>query len=79
AKTDFRWGIWGTGTIAAAFAADIQASTGMRVTAVCSRASETAETFRRRIGADKAFGDSGEFLSDADIDAVYIATPSAMH
>ena len=79
AKKDFRWGIWGTGTIAAAFADDIQASNGMRITAVCSRAAETAETFRRRIGADKAFSDSGEFLTDADIDAVYIATPSAMH
>nr|WP_143132690.1 Gfo/Idh/MocA family oxidoreductase [Brucella cytisi] len=78
-ETDFRWGIWGTGTIAAAFAGDIQASTGMRVTAVCSRASETAETFQRRIGADKAFNDSDAFLSDADIDAIYIATPSAMH
>ena len=79
AKKDFRWGIWGTGTIAAAFADDIQASNGMRITAVCSRAAETAETFRRRIGADKAFSDSGEFLAHADIDAVYIATPSAMH
>ncbi|MCP6297159.1 hypothetical protein NL457_28460, partial [Klebsiella pneumoniae] len=63
AKTDFRWGIWGTGTIANAFADDIQASTGMRVTAVCSRAAETAEAFRRWIGADKAFSDSGAFLA----------------
>lgn len=78
-KKDFRWGIWGTGTIANAFADDIQASTGMRVAAVCSRAAETAETFRRRIGADKAFHDSGAFLAHPDIDAVYIATPSAMH
>lgn len=76
---DFRWGIWGTGTIANAFAEDIQASTGMRVTAVCSRAAETAEAFRRRIGAGKAFSDSGAFLAHPDIDAVYIATPSAMH
>ncbi|WP_420703579.1 Gfo/Idh/MocA family protein [Brucella intermedia] len=79
AKNDFRWGIWGTGTIATAFAGDIQASTGMRVTAVCSRAAETAEAFRRRIGADKAFSDSGAFLAHPDIDAIYIATPSAMH
>lgn len=79
AKNDFRWGIWGTGTIANAFADDIQASTGMRVTAVCSRAAETAEAFRRRIGADKAFSDSGAFLAHPDIDAIYIATPSAMH
>lgn len=83
AAGDFRWGIWGTGAIAGAFAADMQACAGMRVTAICSRKTETAETFRRRTGADartvKAFGDSGEFLAHPDIDAVYIATPSAMH
>lgn len=78
-RPDFRWGIWGTGKAAAVFADDIQASTGMRAAAVCSRTAESAETFRRRIGADKAFSDSGAFLWDPDIDAVFIATPSAMH
>jgi predicted dehydrogenase len=76
---DFRWGIWGTGTIASAFAADIQASGDMRVTAVCSRSMESATSFKTRIGADNAFDDAAAFLNSADIDAVYIATPNAMH
>ncbi|MBC8719109.1 Gfo/Idh/MocA family oxidoreductase [Ochrobactrum sp. Marseille-Q0166] len=76
---DFRWGIWGTGTIASAFAADIQASSDMRVSAVCSRSMQSAEDFKSRIGADKAFDDAAAFLNSADIDAVYIATPNAMH
>jgi len=76
---DFRWGIWGTGTIANAFAADIQASGDMRVTAVCSRSMESATSFKTRIGADKAFDDAAAFLNSADIDAIYIATPNAMH
>lgn len=76
---NFRWGIWGTGMIAGAFAADIQASADMRVTAVCSRSLDSAESFKNRIGADKAFDDATAFLNSADIDAVYIATPNAMH
>lgn len=76
---DFRWGIWGTGTIANAFAADIQASSDMRVSAVCSRSMQSAEDFKSRIGADQAFNDAAAFLNSAEIDAVYIATPNAMH
>ncbi|TCQ77699.1 putative dehydrogenase [Ochrobactrum sp. BH3] len=76
---NFRWGIWGTGTIASAFAADIQASHDMRVSAVCSRSLDSAEDFKSRIGADKAFDDAATFLNSPDFDAVYIATPNAMH
>ncbi|MDH7788289.1 putative dehydrogenase [Ochrobactrum sp. 19YEA23] len=79
AGDEFRWGIWGTGAIASAFAADIAAIDGMRVSAVCSRTLEAAEAFGNRIGADKTFNAVGTFLADPDIDAVYVATPSAMH
>ncbi|MBV2144307.1 Gfo/Idh/MocA family oxidoreductase [Falsochrobactrum sp. TDYN1] len=75
----FRWGIWGTGAIANAFASDIQASENMCLSAVCSRSLATAENFRQRLGAQKAFSDPESFLSDGDVDAVYIATPNAMH
>ncbi|MEJ5082863.1 MULTISPECIES: Gfo/Idh/MocA family protein [unclassified Ochrobactrum] len=75
----FRWGIWGTGTIAHAFAADIRASYEMRVTAVCSRSLESAVEFKNKIGADHAFDDAAAFLRSPDFDAVYIATPNAMH
>lgn len=76
---DFRWGIWGTGTIARAFADDIKAAPGMCVATVCSRKQETAETFRHRISAQKAYCNPDAFLADPDIDAIYIASPSAMH
>jgi len=76
---DFRWGIWGTGVIAASFAHDVAASGDMRVEAVCSRSAESAEAFCRRIGAARAHADAQAFLSDPAIDAVYIATPSALH
>lgn len=76
---DFRWGIWGTGTIASAFASDIQASPDMRVTAVCSRALKNAEDFTNRIGAERAYDNAAAFLADPEIDAIYIATPNAMH
>jgi len=76
---DFRWGIWGTGTIANAFAADIQASPNMRVSAVCSRSLDKAEDVKKRIGAERAYDNVEAFLADAAIDAVYIATPNATH
>jgi len=76
---DFRWGIWGTGTIASAFATDIQASRNMRVSAVCSRSLNTAEDFKTRIDAERAYDNAQAFLADPEIDAVYIATPNAMH
>lgn len=75
----FRWGIWGTGTIANAFAADIQASSDMRVSAVCSRSLESAIEFKNKTGADHAYDDAAAFLGSPDFDAVYIATPNAMH
>ncbi|HWT62012.1 MAG TPA: Gfo/Idh/MocA family oxidoreductase [Ochrobactrum sp.] len=76
---NFRWGIWGTGTIASAFATDIQASSDMRVSAVCSRSIESAQNFKTRIGVYEAFDDPSAFLNSPDFDAVYIATPNAMH
>ncbi|MEE9051227.1 Gfo/Idh/MocA family oxidoreductase [Brucella melitensis] len=76
---DFRWGIWGTDMIASSFAADIAASAGMRVVAVCSHTTQTAQAFCRHIGINKAFGNPHAFLADPEIDAVYIASPNMLH
>lgn len=75
----FRWGIWGTGTIASSFAADIALSDDMEIASICSRTAESANQFQLRYGAQKIYTDPADFLRNPDIDAVYIATPNATH
>lgn len=74
------WGIMSTGTIARKFAATIAqlADTGKVVT-VASRSPETAAAFAAEHGVPRAYGDYGELVRDADIDAVYVATPHSHH
>ncbi|EFM60151.1 Gfo/Idh/MocA family oxidoreductase [Brucella sp. BO2] len=65
--------------VASSFAADIAASAGMRVVAVCSHTTQTAHAFCRHVGINKAFGNPHAFLADPEIDAVYIASPNMLH
>ncbi len=47
--------------------------------AVASRDFAKAEKLRAELGFAKAFGSYGEMLADGNVDAVYVATPNAMH
>ena len=72
-----RWGIIGTGGIARTFARDLKLAPGHRVAAVGSRSLEKAHEFASQFDCF-ALG-SYEALVDADVDAVYVATPHPMH
>ncbi len=72
-----RWGIIGTGSIARTFAKDLTRFTQHRIVAVGSRTLEKAQDFSANFGA-QGFG-SYEALVEADIDAVYVATPHQLH
>ena len=74
----FKWGIIGLGRIAHKFAQDVSGSKQMKVHAVASRSLERAQEFARLYGATHAFGTYEEIV-DADIDAIYIATPHIGH
>ncbi|MFB2581040.1 Gfo/Idh/MocA family protein [Herbiconiux sp. P15] len=73
-----RWGILGTGGIAASFVTDIQAA-GLTVSAVGSRKVETAEAFAARFGIPAAHGSYEELAADPEVDVIYIATPHPFH
>ncbi|MFB2586898.1 Gfo/Idh/MocA family protein [Herbiconiux liukaitaii] len=73
-----RWGILGTGGIAASFVTDIQAA-GLTVSAVGSRRAETAEAFAARFGIPAAHGSYEELAADPEVDVIYIATPHPFH
>ncbi|SJZ95834.1 Gfo/Idh/MocA family protein [Consotaella salsifontis] len=84
-RTDFgatrlvRWAIIGPGAIARRFAADMRFSATGTVAAVASRAPERAGAFAVTLGPDVAHGSVDAVLARNDIDAVYVATPSASH
>ncbi|KQR53484.1 oxidoreductase [Leifsonia sp. Leaf336] len=73
-----RWGILGTGGIAAAMTADLQLH-GHIVNAVGSRTAESAARFAAAHALPHSHGSYEELVADPDVDVVYIATPHPQH
>lgn len=74
-----RWAVLGTGTIASLFAEDIRLAGNAELVAVCSRTAEAASTFSQRFGGLRILPNIEALAADAEIDAVYLATPNATH
>jgi predicted dehydrogenase len=74
-----RWGIIGLGRIAHKFAQDLQTVEGCELYAVASRAQEKADAFALQYHASKAYNTYEALTNDAQVDAVYIATPHVLH
>lgn len=74
-----RWGIIGLGTIAHKFATDLVSITDAELYAVASRTQEKADAFAQKYGATIAYNNYEALANDPNIDAVYIATPHALH
>lgn len=76
--SNFRWGILGTGGIAQAFALDLAYLDGHNVAAVGSRNIDSAKAFAAKFPGCTPYG-SYEELVQADVDAIYVASPHPMH
>jgi predicted dehydrogenase len=74
-----RWGIIGLGRIANSFATDLSTIEDAELYAVASRNQEKADEFAKKHGATKAYDSYETLANDPNIDAVYIATPHALH
>jgi 1,5-anhydro-D-fructose reductase (1,5-anhydro-D-mannitol-forming) len=75
-----RWGIVGLGRIAdTEIAPAINASKDGVLQAVVSRDQGRADSFAQQHQAARGLTDYGEMLADPEVDAVYIATPNALH
>jgi len=74
-----RWGVIGTGGIAASFVRDLKRFKDHRVEAVGSRSQETAEAFGEKLGVARRYASYQELVADPGIDAVYVSTPHPMH
>ena len=72
------WGIIGTGGIARQFTADLLL-TGHTVSAVGSRALDSAERFAAGFGLPAAHPSYEDLVADPAVDLVYVATPHPFH
>ncbi|WP_458626027.1 Gfo/Idh/MocA family protein [Winogradskyella sp. PC D3.3] len=73
------WGVIGAGKIASKFATDLNTVTNSNLYAIASRNLEKAKFFRKEFNADIAYGSYEDLVNDANIDAIYIATPHSFH
>jgi len=73
------WGILGTGMIAGAFAEGLTTSETGTLVAVGSRSQHTADTFGEQWNVPHRHGSYEALLANAEVEAVYIATPHPWH
>ncbi|MEP3837031.1 MAG: Gfo/Idh/MocA family oxidoreductase [Algibacter sp.] len=73
------WGIIGLGNIANKFASDLLTIEGANLYAVASRRQDKADAFALKFNATKAYDSYNALVEDKNVDAIYIATPHALH
>jgi predicted dehydrogenase len=74
-----RWGILGAGDIAEVFADTVSRNTRQELVAVASKTPGKGEGFAERFGVPRTYASYEELVSDADVDAVYVATLPHTH
>ena len=74
-----RWGIVSAGRIANTFAKDAALVPNATVVAVAARDSESAKSFAATHKIPRSYGGYDDLFADAEIDAVYVATPHTFH
>ena len=74
-----RWGIIGTGRIAAEFARALEHTDSGNLVAVASRTAANAERFGEAHAVERRHTSYDALVNDAGVDAVYISTPHPMH
>jgi dihydrodiol dehydrogenase / D-xylose 1-dehydrogenase (NADP) len=74
-----KWGIIGTGKIAATFANTLGQMEYTEIAAVASRSEKKAREFADKFHIQKAYGSYEELARDPEIDVIYIGTPHTEH
>jgi predicted dehydrogenase len=75
-----RWGILGCGDVTEKKSGPaFQKCAGSRLVAVMRRNGELARSYAERHGVPRWYDDADALISDAEVDAVYVATPPSSH
>lgn len=74
-----RWGILGTGNIAAKFAQGLAVLPQAELAAVGSRTQESANTFGDKYNIPRRHASYEALANDAEVDVIYISTPHTFH
>ena len=75
-----RWGLIGCGDVARKrVAAAIQGESRSKLVAACRRDSEQLDTFCSAFHVGRSYVDAYDLIADAEVDAVYLATPVREH
>ena len=77
--TKFRWGIFGTGEISAKFVAGLAVARDAEASFVASRSLTRAQRMAKQLGVARAIEGYAEAAAAGGVDAIYIATPPALH
>lgn len=77
-ETSLRWGILGTGGIAALQTSDL-IDNGFTVSAVGSRSDSSAQQFAATWKIPTAHGSYDALVNDENVDAIYVSTPHPYH
>lgn len=75
----YRWGILGTGNIAAKFATCLSVCERATLQAVGSRGQESADAFGERFNIPTRHGSYEALANDPEVDVIYVSTPHALH
>ena len=78
AQPHLQWGVIGSGAIASDFATALQSSERCRIVHVTS-APGLAQPFAAKFGVPRATDSLDVLLADAEVQAVYVATPHPLH
>lgn len=75
-----RWGIIGCGDVTEVKSGPgFRKARGSRLVAVMRRNGDAARDYARRHGVPRAYDDAADLIGDAEVDAVYVATPPSSH
>lgn len=78
--TTIRWGIIGLGDIAENnFVPALKRAADSQLVSVFSRSAEKGKAFCAKYGVPRAYDNLDKMLADAELDAVYIASPNGVH
>ncbi len=78
-KKVVKFAVVGTNTITEWFLNGAKVVEGFKLQAIYSRTKEKGEAFARKYGVLKVYTNLEEMAKDQEIDAVYIASPNALH